>query len=325
MLDLMAGNDELSRRLGAYGLARLSPDLATTSRMRARVLAVAHRRAALTRADAGLAVLHGPADEAIAPIDGTERPPARSRGRERLGRRFVAASMAAMLALAVVGGTVFAARAGGPLYETRLWIEEVTLPGGSSERAVAELGRLRDRLSEVGEATNAGDTQGATAALVAYGTILDEASAEAIDAGDAVAAAAIEAGVARNVAILEGLAQRLPATAAEAVSRAVDRAIERSAGALESIDRSTRSGGGGNPNPAGAGGTSSHRPAAPGKSAAPNRGPGPTTDPTPAATPQRTPKPGKTPPAGGTKPTPKPAPTKPPQPDHTPHGAGGGN
>ena len=46
MMDLMAGHGELRRRLGAYAEARLSPDLAASSRMRARVLAVAHRQAA---------------------------------------------------------------------------------------------------------------------------------------------------------------------------------------------------------------------------------------------------------------------------------------
>ena len=328
MLDLMAGNDELSRRLGAYGLARLSPDLAATSRTRARVLAVAHRHAALTRADAGLAVLHGPShDAATAPIDGTERPPARRRGRARVARRFLAAATAAMLAVTVLGGSVFAARAGGPLYGMRLWIEDVTLPAGSSERAVAELARLRERLHEAAEAAAVGDTGAATAALVAYGAIVDEASAAALLAGDAVAAAAIEAGVAANVTVLEALALRLPATASEAVSRAVERAIERSAGALESIGRSKpggAGGGGGNPNPAGAGGASSHRPAEPGKSAEPNNDPDPTkAAPTPAPAPERTPKPGKTGPAGGAKPTPKPTPTRPPQPDHSPPGAGG--
>ena len=328
MLDLMAGNDELSRRLGAYGSARLSPDLSATSRMRARVLAVAHRQAALTRADAGLAVLHGPSHEAAtAPIDGTERPPARLRGRARVARRFLAAGMAAMLALALLGGSVFAARAGGPLYGTRLWIEELSLPRSASERAVAELARLRDRLTEASQAAASGDTAGASAALAAYGTIVDQASAEAILAGDAVAAAAIEAGVAANVTILEALAQRVPGPAAEAVSRAVARAIERSAGALESLRRSNAggtNGGGGNPNPAGAGGTGSQKPAGPGKTAQPNKAPDPTrAAPTPDATPQRTPKPGKTAPAGGGKPSPKPAPTGPPAPDHSPPGAGG--
>jgi len=328
MLNLMTGNDELSRRLAAYGLARLSPDLSATSRMRARVLAVAHRQAALTRADAGLAVLPGGSHEApTASLDGTERPPARLRRRARRARRLLGAGMAATLALALLGGSVFAARAGGPLYGTRLWIEELILPSSASERAVAELARLRGRLSEASQAAASGDTPGATAALVAYGTIVDEASAEAIFAGDAVAAAAIEAGVAANVTILEALAQRLPAPAAEAVSRAVARAIERSAGALESLGRSNAggtNGGGGIPNPAGAGGAASHKPAEPEKTATPNRAPDPTrAAPTPAATPQRTPKPGKTAPAGGAKPSPRPAPTRPPAPDHSPPGAGG--
>ena len=45
MMDLMAEHGLLRRRLEAYAETRLSPDLAASSRMRARVLAVAHRQA----------------------------------------------------------------------------------------------------------------------------------------------------------------------------------------------------------------------------------------------------------------------------------------
>ena len=56
MIDLMAGDAELARRLTAFAETRLTPDLGATSRMRAKVLATAHRQADLTRADARLAV-----------------------------------------------------------------------------------------------------------------------------------------------------------------------------------------------------------------------------------------------------------------------------
>ena len=59
MIDLTAGDAMLRRRLEAYAEDRLSPDLATSSRLRARVLAVAHRQADLARADASLTVLSG--------------------------------------------------------------------------------------------------------------------------------------------------------------------------------------------------------------------------------------------------------------------------
>ena len=76
MIDLMAGDAELRRRLMAFADERLTPDLAASSRMRARVLATAHRRADLARADARLAVLSRPAD-AITIEDGVT--PARLR------------------------------------------------------------------------------------------------------------------------------------------------------------------------------------------------------------------------------------------------------
>ena len=66
MIELMAANG-CSATPGAYAEVRLSPDLATSSRLRARVLAVAHRQADLARADASLTVLSG-ADPAA--IDG---------------------------------------------------------------------------------------------------------------------------------------------------------------------------------------------------------------------------------------------------------------
>jgi len=57
MIDLMAGDARLRRRIDAYAELRLSPDLATSSRIRARVLAVAHRQADLARADAALTIV----------------------------------------------------------------------------------------------------------------------------------------------------------------------------------------------------------------------------------------------------------------------------
>ena len=322
MLDLMAGNDELARRLGAYGRARLTPDLAASSRMRARVLAVAHRQATRARADSGLAVLDGPSADRIVAIDGTERPPALIRT-HRVRRSLLAAAMVAMLSVAAVTGTALAARAGGPLYGTRLWVEEVTLPSGSSERALAELGRLRSRLDEAAQAAATNDSAGAEAALSAYAAIVDEATTRAVLADDEVAAAAIGAGVARDVTVLQALVDRLPATASEAVSRAAQRALERSGSALDSIDRSKSHPTGGNGAPGqgpvgggpGAGNPNGEHPGA----GQPPVDPGqtkPTATPPPA--PQKTPKPDKKPPAGGQS-TAHPT----PNPSHGPHSGGG--
>ena len=64
------------------------------------------------------------------------------------------------------------------------------LPNDPSARALAELDRLQDRLREIGEASRSGDTFGVMAALAAYESIVERASASAILADDDVAAAA---------------------------------------------------------------------------------------------------------------------------------------
>ena len=245
MMDLTAGDGLLRRRLEAYADARLSPDLATSSRLRARVLAVAHRQASLARADAALTLL-SPADGvAVARPSGSlplesRRPLAQARGGRR--QRAVGVLLAASLAAVMIVGGVSAARPGGPLYEARLWTETLALPTDPSARAVAELGRLRDRLGEIGDASRSGDTAGAIAALAAYASIVEEASAAAILADDDVAAAALEAGVGQNVEVLRALAARLPANASAAISRAVDAAISRSNDAVHRIGTSRPNG-----------------------------------------------------------------------------------
>ncbi len=236
----------LWRRLEAYAETRLSPDLATSSRLRARVLAVAHRQAALARADAGLTVLPHiePAASAL-PFSPRAQALARASHRRR-GRpvaRVAAVLLAASLTLSVAVGVAFAARPGAPLYDARLWAETITLPTDPSARALAELERLKDRLREIGEASRAGDAAGATAALAAYQTIVDEASASAILAGDDVAAAMLETGVGHNVEVLQGLLGRVPIQARAAISRAVEAAIARSSAAVDRIHASRPAGG----------------------------------------------------------------------------------
>lgn len=248
MIELMAGDDLLRRRLEAFADVRLSPDLSASSRLRARVMAVAHRHASQARADAALTLLPPPAGASLAQRAddlGVAARAARRASSPRHGRRRRAAGvvLAAWLAATVVVGGVHAARPGGPMYQTRLWAETVGLPGDPSSRALAELDRLQERLREIGEASRSADSAGLVAALTAYATIVEEASAFAILADDEVAAAVLEMGVARNVEVLRALAARVPATAGSAIMRAVDVAIARSADAVERIGAS-RSGGG---------------------------------------------------------------------------------
>jgi hypothetical protein len=224
MIDLAAGDVRLRRRLEAYAEHRLSPDLTGTSRMRARVLAHAHRHADRARADAALTIV-----SATAAVQTVER------GRSS-GRGFaISLVAAAVLVGAMVGGAAASSGPGGALYDARLWAEAVTLPSEPSARAVAELARLAERLREAEAAAGSGDTRAAAAALGAYERIMGEASAGIVGANDAVAAAAFEAGVGRNVAVLQALIGRVPAQAADAIGRALERAIARSNGALHSV------------------------------------------------------------------------------------------
>ena len=219
MIDLAAGDVRLRQRLEAYADVRLTPELTATSRMRARVLAHAHRRADLARADAALTIVPDTASRASI-----------ERGRRGGRRAAVALIAAAILVGAMVGGAAASSGPGGALYEARLWIEDASLPSDPSARAVAELDRLADRLREAEAAARNGDDAAAAAALGAYERIMIEASKDVLAAGDPVAAAALETGLGRNVEVLEALVGHVPPRAAAAIGGAVARAIARSAG-----------------------------------------------------------------------------------------------
>lgn len=312
MIDLMADDGMLRRRLDAYAEARLTPDLAAATRMRARVLAVAHRRSARGLGDAGLALL--PTSE-VEPRDTvTVRSVARTGHRRGARRgRWLEVLLAATLALGAAAGTALAARPGGALYVARLWAETLTLPAEPPARAVAELWRLRDRLAEAEAATVAGDADGATAALRAYEWIVAEATAHAVAAGNGVAGAALETGVAEQVAVLQHLVTILPETAVPTIARALQHAIERSHDAIGTIHA------------AGSGGDGGDSGSGPGPTGTPPEGP--TAAPTqtvtetptkePKATEEPTPVPQTTERPGG-KPTPEPGAT----PRPTPRGQG---
>jgi hypothetical protein len=233
MIDLMTGDAILRRRLLTYAELRLTPDVATSARIRARVLAVAHRRAELARADAALTVVR----------DVPQVPLVIARSGRTVRRRAMTALLVATLAIGTAAGTAFAAKAGGPLYGARLWAEAVTLPAEPSRRAVAELERLQQRLAEASQAVDVPDVGAVTAALDAYASIVDTASADAIASGDDVASAILTTGVGHNVEVLEGLVSGVPGAAADAIARAITRAIDRSAAALEHIGQGIGNGG----------------------------------------------------------------------------------
>ena len=185
---------ELARRLEAYAVARLSPSLSATTRMRAQVMAAAHRQASSARPT----VMRRPA-----------------------WRRPAFALLAACLTIALAVGSVAAAQPGGPLYGTRIWAETLTLPTSAAERANAEVRRLQERLAEAAAATASGDTNAANAALEAYGAIVSEATTGA-DVS-AAATAALDAGIRRNIQVLTILAGRVPEQARDAIEQAIER------------------------------------------------------------------------------------------------------
>lgn len=295
MIDLMAGEHGLRRRLEAYADERLSPDPASAARTRARVLAIAHRRADQARASGALTIVPAlGAPEAEAAV-----------ARPRRGRRRLAALLLASgLGVALMSGTALAARPGGVLYEGRLWVETIVLPTEPSDRALAELRRLAARLAEIDAATADGDHAAAAAALAAYQRIVEQASAAAIASDDAVAEAVLEAGMGRNLVVLQALVGRLPTPAGAAISRAIERTIQHSGSAIDAIGTAKPGGGNGN-----SGGESPGKPA--------------TASPKPTKAPVA--KPTDKPARPAVEPTPKPTPKgNPDRPDPTPRRTPGG-
>lgn len=292
MIDLLAEDGTLRRRLEAYAEDRLSPDLAASARIRARVLAVAHRQSALARSDATLALLPEP-DEHPTVTGWRATTSHRTSGGRGHWRRTASVLLAASLGLGAVAGTVGAARPGGALYGARLWAETLTLPADPAARAVAELERLTERLAEATSLSAAGDTAGASAAIRAYESIMSEATANAVAAGSDVASAALETGVGHNVVVLQHLMSAVPEQASPAIQQVIDRAIERSNEAVDTIHAAQPPSGGGGGGPAATPDPTATPTPDPTATAKPTKEPKPTTQPTtaPAATPDPTPEP----------------------------------
>ena len=295
MIDLVAGDVRLRRRLEAFADQRLTPDLSATSRMRARVLAHAHRRANLARADAALTI--------VPPMPSARTVRRRHRGVRGTG---VAVVAAAALVVAMFGGAAAWSGPGSALYDARLWLEAVTLPTDPSARAIAELDRLAERLREADAAVRRGDGQAAAAALAAYERIMTQASSAIVGARDPVASAAFEAGLGRNVEVLQTLIGQVPAQAGEAISRAIELAIERSSGTLDTVDgdgKPAPAAGGNDDGGGGTGGAGSQATPKPAR--------------TPTGRPEATPKPTKpsNEDSGTAKPTRTPRPTNDARPD----------
>jgi hypothetical protein len=200
---------EIERRLDAYARARLNPERKSVARTRARVM-----REARLQFEAARIAAHIAPSAALLPHRSTTR---------RLAMPFLAASI--WLGIAV--GSIAAAQAGGPLYPTRMWIENATLPAAGAARANAELNRLDARLYEASAAASRGDAGAVQAALDEYRQIADEATAVAF--GDSALEAQVEAALNKHLAVLAAVAASLEGkgndTAVEAVEASIQRAI----------------------------------------------------------------------------------------------------
>ena len=199
---------ELERRLDAYSRARLSPDRERMAQIRSQVLTEARRTLAEPV----------PASPALLVVGGTTPRRRRVGGWRRTAIALLAASLSALV---LASGAFAASRAGGPLYQTRLWIENATLPTDPTARADAEMTHLQARLDEARDAAGAGDESAVAAALAAYRDTVDEALAAAGENHDVLARLEIE--LSRHQVVLETLQTRLPPNAADAIKQVLDR------------------------------------------------------------------------------------------------------
>lgn len=219
------GMDVVERQLTVFARVALEPDPAAMARIRAALL----REIRLGR---------------LAPAGGTRPPLVRLAGDHRTvplrrpfrrwsARRLTSVLAAAAMSGLLLGGTVFAStRAGGPLYDARVWLEAVTLPADPDARLEAEIARAQARLAEAAEAEAAGNDRAVAAALGAYARIVDQAFAD----GAAAAAGAERATLAfqHHLSVLSTLQASLAADGSPAAD-AVANALERSSRAIDRL------------------------------------------------------------------------------------------
>ena len=313
MMAMEVGDREIERRLESYARARLSPDPQAVARARARVL----REARLQFEASRIAVHMAPTMAHV--------------NRRSMVRRLVMPLLAASVWLVIAVGSISAAQAGGPLYPTRMWVENATLPSAGPSRASAELDRLDARLAEAIAAAARGDATGVQAALNAYRQIADETMLAAT--GDQALEARVGAALDQHRAVLTAVAARLEGKgndrADAAVEASIQRAIDHNQAVVDTLDANgtggapavgggpatdpgdSSGGGGGSGAGAGAGATATN-----GLDGKPQQTPKPTpVTPDPTAKPVPTAKP-------DLKPTPAPTDSNGP-PDHSPRGQNG--
>ena len=168
--------EELERQLDRFVRVRLDPSPTQVKRARSAVIEAAWRQrlnAPATAATDEPSV----AAAAMTVLPSLSRPSTPSRGlfggwsARRLGASFAAALLAGLM----LGTSVFASsRAGGPLYDARLALEELTLPTDTASRVEAELALAQARLADIVEASSRNDPGAVAAAVRGYLASLDD-------------------------------------------------------------------------------------------------------------------------------------------------------
>lgn len=270
--------EPLERMLARYARVRLDPSPAETRRARAAVMEEAWRRRFELAAEADPSVSSAPVAAR------TRRFPFAGWGLRRLSGALSVAALAGLL----VGTTAFAtSRAGGPFYEARLALEELTLPSDAASRVEAGIAVAQTRLAEIVEASSRDDQEALSAALAAYEHAIGILGATTGE----TAPRAMEA-VASHLAVLDRVASRVP----EQARRGLDHALAAGDSVVDKLSAAGggRPGAGSDDNRNGNGGAGSGNGNGSGATASP--------EPTPEATPAQ--KPGRTP---APKPTKAPA------------------
>jgi hypothetical protein len=214
-LEVRAG-DELERKIERYARLRLDPSAAQAKRARSALMEAAWRERLAAPAQAPATTTSQAARRARGPFAGW--------GARRLGVSFAAAMLAGLM----IGTTAFAtSRAGGPLYPTRVALEELTLPTDPQARLEAEIGLAQARIAEIADAV-AKDDQGALAAAVsAYLSAIDDLDESTGGPADRALTA-----IASHQVVLEGLLARVP----ESARAGIENAILRSGAVIERLD-----------------------------------------------------------------------------------------
>jgi hypothetical protein len=202
--------DELGILLARYADTVLKPDPFAMDRVRSELRARAQRASVHRRAEA-LAVAASPVT--VLPV---------RRGLFAgwsLRRASFAVAASLVLGLSVATTSFAASRAGGPLYETRIWIETATLPRDAGPRLQAELAFAETRLAEAAAGASAHDAGAVTAALDAFNGIIVMTchEQEAHGTGRATAIEAFQ----HHLQLLKGLAATVPPAAQAAVTHAL--------------------------------------------------------------------------------------------------------